>query len=139
MQDGLWYAKGLRFGCLRCGKCCLDEGPYTEVYVTRDDIASMAAFLGIYPHEFHHRFVKRSDGFTVLKSRGGACVMLQDKACKVYPVRPRQCRTWPFWAENLSRHVWYQEVRKRCPGVGQGRLYTPEEIERILLSGLPVS
>lgn len=139
MRDSLWYAKGLRFSCLQCGTCCLDQGPYTEVYVTREDIASMAAYLGIYPHEFHRNFVRRSDGFRALRSRAGACTMLQGTQCRVYPVRPRQCRTWPFWAENLSRHVWYREVRKRCPGVGQGRLYTPEEIERILLSGLPVS
>ena len=24
------------------------------------------------------------------------------RACTVYPVRPLQCRTWPFWPENLS-------------------------------------
>jgi len=139
MGEGIWYEKGLKFSCLQCGKCCWDEGPYTEVFVTGEDILQMAAHLNLYPQRFHGRYVKWSDGFTVLKSRGGACTLLQGKGCRVYPVRPRQCRTWPFWPENLKRHVWYREVRKRCPGVGQGRTYTPEEIERVILTGSPIS
>jgi Fe-S-cluster containining protein len=139
MEDGIWYERGLKFSCLRCGKCCWDEGPYTEVYVNREDVLQMAAHLDLYPHTFHSKYVRWSEGFPVLKSRDGACIMLQGKGCRVYPVRPRQCRTWPFWAENLKRHVWYREVRKRCPGVGQGRRYTPQEIERIILSGSAIS
>ncbi|MEW6440458.1 MAG: YkgJ family cysteine cluster protein [bacterium] len=139
MKNGIWYRNGLHFSCLRCGKCCWDEGPYTEVYIDRDDILKMAAYLNLYPDEFHRRYVTRSDEYAVLRSDRGACVMLRDASCGVYPVRPRQCRTWPFWPENLNRRTWYGEVRKRCPGAGQGRRYTPEEIEAIWLSGSPVS
>ena len=134
-----WYKNGLRFACQRCAACCWDEGEYTEVYVGRDDLREMADHLGLIPSEFHRRYVKKSEGFEVLRSRGGACVMLRDDRCRVYPVRPRQCRTWPFWAENLKRHVWYGEVRKRCPGVGRGRRFTVEEIEAIIRRGSPVS
>ena len=134
-----WYQNGLNFSCLQCGKCCWDEGEYTQVYVTSDDIAGMAAYLDIFPSQFYKKYVKQSDGFNVLRSRNGACIMLKGKECKVYLQRPQQCATWPFWPENLRRHVWYGEVKKRCPGVGQGRKYTKEEIERIFLSKDPVS
>ena len=36
------------------------------------------------------------------------CVFLKEdpergrKTCSIYPVRPLQCRTWPFWPENLA-------------------------------------
>ncbi len=139
MDHDVWYRNGLRFTCLRCGKCCRDEGEYTEVYLEREDIQEMAAFLDLYPHEFYAKYVKRSDGFDVLRSRRGACIMLRGTKCRVYPARPRQCRTWPFWPENLRRHVWYGEVRKRCPGVGTGRRYSVEEIERIMRSKGAVS
>jgi len=129
-----WYRNGLRFSCQRCGQCCYDEGEYTEVYVDDEDIARMADHLGIYPSQFRKRYVKKSEGFTVLRSRKGACIMLSQGRCRAHPNHPRQCRTWPFWPQNLSRHVWYGEVRKRCPGVGKGRRYTVEEIESILTS-----
>ncbi len=138
-MEKVWYPHGLKFTCLQCGKCCWDDGEYTEVYVTKEDIAEMAAHMNRFPHEFCKAYVKKSDGFDVLRSRRGACVMLKDNQCRVYPVRPRQCRTWPFWPQNLKRHVWYGEVKKRCPGVGTGRTYTVEEIERILLTREGVS
>ena len=134
-----WYRNGLRFSCQQCGQCCWDEGEYTEVYLTRDDILEIAAYLDLFPALFCQKYVKKSDGFDVLVSRRGACVMLREGRCRVYEARPRQCRTWPFWPENLRRHVWYGEVRKRCPGVGKGRKYEEEEIDSILESRGAVS
>jgi hypothetical protein len=32
----------------------------------------------------------------------------------------------------MTPQVWEKEVASYCPGVGKGRLYSPEEIERIL-------
>ena len=133
-----WYENGLNFSCLQCGKCCWDEGEYTEVYVSQEDIQKMAAFLNMFPNEFYEKYVTKSDCYNILKSRKGACIMLQDSMCVVYPARPQQCATWPFWPENVRRHVWYGEVKKRCPGVGRGRKYTLEEIESIFLTKTPV-
>jgi len=127
-----WYRNGLCFSCQRCGKCCYDEGEYTEVYVDDEDIERMADHMKIVPREFRKRYVKRSDGFTVLRSRGVACILLSRGRCRAYPDHPKQCRTWPFWPRNLSRHVWYGEVKKRCPGVGRGRRYSVSEIEQVL-------
>ena len=135
----IWYPNGLRFSCQQCGRCCRDDGEYTEVYVTREEVAEMAVFLNLYPHEAMKLYVKQSDGFETLTSRRGVCVMLVENRCRIYPVRPRQCRTWPFWPQNLSRRAWHGEVKPRCPGVGAGRRYSEEEIERILITGQGVS
>jgi hypothetical protein len=40
-----------------------------------------------------------------------------------------QCRTWPFWDENLKRPTWEGPVRERCPGVGHGALHSADEVE----------
>ena len=63
------------------------------------------------------------------------CIFLRQiergKKCMIYPVRPSQCRNWPFWPSNLaSGKAWNQATRK-CPGVNRGRLYSREEIDRI--------
>jgi hypothetical protein len=41
-----------------------------------------------------------------------------------------QCRTWPFWDENLtSRRAWDNARRRTpCPGMGTGPLIPIEKI-----------
>ena len=48
----------------------------------------------------------------------------------LYDARPMQCRTWPFWPENLtSRRVWEATKRRTpCPGMGQGPVVPIERI-----------
>jgi Fe-S-cluster containining protein len=57
------------------------------------------------------------------------CSFLDGKRCSVYEGRPSQCRTWPFWPENMNARTWNREIVPFCPGVGKGRLYTAEEIK----------
>jgi Fe-S-cluster containining protein len=53
------------------------------------------------------------------------------KRCIIYPVRPGQCRTWPFWSDNLTNPNAWNKAAQKCPGINQGRLYTCDEIEKI--------
>ena len=46
-------------------------------------------------------------------------------------MRPKQCATWPFWEENLRDEArWKGPVGECCPGIGQGPLFSAEEVER---------
>ena len=56
----------------------------------------------------------------------------REQGCTVYPVRPRQCRTWPFWESTVETPADWEETRQRCPGAGQGELICAEEISRRL-------
>ena len=62
----------------------------------------------------------------------GDCEFLTEDGCSVYPVRPAQCRTFPFWPDNLRSRLSWEEVADRCPGVGRGTLYTRDEIDDIV-------
>ena len=54
---------------------------------------------------------------------------LEDKKCGVYEARPQQCRTFPFWEENVrSRHNW-QRLREFCPGIDEGPVHTLIQIQ----------
>ncbi len=53
------------------------------------------------------------------------------KQCAIYPVRPSQCRSWPFWPENILSPEDWQNTAVKCPGINTGKLYTFEEIESI--------
>lgn len=126
-----WYKEGIRFQCLACGECCSDHGEYTYIYLVKTDIHAISAFMHITKKDFLNQFCIMDDGLIYLKMTGSACPFLVEKKCSLYPVRPLQCRTWPFWEENLIPGTWEKEVLPFCPGIGSGVLYSSGEIEQI--------
>lgn len=125
-----WYAKGIRFECTQCADCCHAHGEYDRVYLDRSEAESMAKLKSLSLEEFIDRHCFIEDGAVLLRFVEGKCGMLEGRRCGVYSARPAQCRTWPFWAENLSRRTWNSEIAPFCPGVGKGRVHTKTEIER---------
>ena len=129
--SGVWYADGLRFGCTRCRQCCTGEPGY--VWVTKAEMERIAGFLDIAFEEFSRRYCRRVFLSISLRERkNGDCVLLGSEGCSVYPVRPSQCRTFPFWKSNLGSRRRWEAAGRRCPGVDRGRLYSVEEIEQIM-------
>lgn len=127
-----WFETGLRFGCTACGRCCTNHGDYSRVYLREPEAAAIAHHLGLAPEAFLRSHCRREDGWLLLRSDGAACRFLDAAGrCSVYPVRPVQCRTWPFWQEALDPRVWDEEVRAICPGAGTGVLHAADEIEAI--------
>jgi len=133
MRREPWYAAGLKFECQGCGACCKTHGEYAYVYVTRRDVAAISEHLGISGQAFLETYCTvDEEGWTHLTMTPDDCPLLGDNnRCRAYPVRPKQCATWPFWTENLAPEAWHGPVRECCPGVGRGRRHTVEEIRRI--------
>jgi uncharacterized protein len=134
-----FYKDGIRFGCQGEGKCCVSRGNYGYVYLSFNDRRRLAVHFGLSTTEFTSKYTEKEDGFYQLKYKDKDCPFLKDHRCEVYAARPWQCRTWPFWPENMDSGVWEREVAAYCPGVGKGRLYTAEEIEDILKKKKDVS
>jgi len=130
MSSKPWYHKGLKFGCTQCGNCCRNHGEYSFVYLTPPEVTAIAGWLGVSRKEFLARYCTREDGAVTIRTDSPACPFLkEDNRCGIYPVRPKQCATWPFWRENLERAVWEDEVSACCPGIGKGEMHSAEEIE----------
>ncbi len=132
-KDPRWYRDGLRFDCTACGNCCRDHGEYTFVYVSDQDLTAMSAELGISPAAFDLEYCEHGDGWRYLKRSGNCCVFLDATGlCKVYEGRPKQCKTWPLWQDNLvSSKVWNGPVKKCCPGLNAGELTSADDADRI--------
>jgi Fe-S-cluster containining protein len=117
-----WYQQGLKFSCTGCGDCCTGAPGY--VWVTKAEIAALAAALSLPVEEFERQFV-RSVGMrkSLVEFDGGDCALFdgETRQCRVYDARPRQCRTWPFWASNLSSTAAWEATAERCPGCNRGR------------------
>ena len=128
----VWYQAGLRFECKGCGACCTGAPGY--VWVGPKEAQRIAEYLRISLTEFYVRFTRAVSGrISLIELANGDCVFLDPKTrlCRIYPVRPTQCQTWPFWTSNLVTREAWQEAANRCPGCNSGRLYTVQEIERL--------
>ena len=132
-----WYKDGLRFECQRCAGCCGGFPGY--VWLTEEEIGEAAEHLGISPDEFIEEYVRHiGDRYTLKEVGNWNCIMLGDarrcsggdSECRIYPVRPAQCRTFPFWDENLQRRDYWDAAAADCPGMNRGRLHSCEDIER---------
>ena len=112
-----WYKKGLRFSCTECGQCCTGAPGY--VWIQEDEIEKMADFLGIAKSEFIERYTRQvGERLSLLEfPRSFDCIFLRGKKCLLYVSRPKQCRTFPFWPENLESEEAWDKASKRCEGI----------------------
>lgn len=125
----VWYEDGLRFTCTRCGRCCRDREEPTFVFLEEDDIRRLAEFFGVSRGKVISRYCTWDEDGYVFKRSPGACIFYDaDVGCIVYPARPVQCRTWPFWPSNLREENW-EESSKFCPGCNTGKLHSRRDIE----------
>ena len=128
--DPKFYANGLRFECTGCGECCRARGGKPSwVYVTIDERRRLARHLKLSTSAFTRRYCGKANGFFHLRNPTADCLFLDGARCTVYAARPGQCRTYPFWRENMNAEVWNTQVKRDCPGVGRGRTWTKAEIE----------
>jgi Fe-S-cluster containining protein len=134
-----FYKEGIRFECQGEGKCCVTRGRHSYVYLSFNDRRRLAIHFGLTTTEFTGQYTEKEDGRYRLKYTDKDCPFLKNNRCGVYTARPWQCRTWPFWPENMNRAVWEREVAAYCPGVGKGKLYAAEEIEQIIAKKRDVS
>ena len=113
----LWYKDGLRFKCTGCGQCC--TGAPGHVWVTAEEIADMAAHVGLTLEDFVDRYVRQVGDRYSLKERSKtySCVFLKDNKCSIYMHRPQQCRTFPWWQQNIQSLEDWQEAAKMCEGI----------------------
>ncbi|WP_152051903.1 YkgJ family cysteine cluster protein [Tautonia marina] len=124
-----WYRDGLRFTCTQCGNCCTGAPGY--VWVSVEEIERLAERTGLSVEQFGQQYVRQvGRRYSLIERPNGDCIFWDRAAgCTVYEARPIQCRTWPFWTENLESPQDWDEVRRTCPGSGQGQWYSVEEIE----------
>jgi uncharacterized protein len=125
-----WYKDGLRFECTQCGHCCTGAPGY--VWVTVQDIYRIAEFLGMRERDFVRSYVRKvNQRLSLIELPGGNCIFY-DKGCKIYPVRPMQCKTFPFWKEIVAKPASWGRTATECPGINQGKMFSEEEIDSFL-------
>ncbi len=140
MQDDLInYKNGIRFECQGSGKCCVSRDSYGFVYLSNKDLKRFSRYFKISIKTFKKKYCQITDGFIHLTEKDelkGNCIFLKDKMCTVYKSRPSQCRTWPFWNDNMNTKIWNKDISVNCPGVGKGKLISQKKIKKLLKEDL---
>lgn len=129
-QQRPWYHEGLAFQCTGCGNCCTGGEGY--VWVSEDELQQIAEYLDKPIGEIrlmHSRPVGQR--VSLREFANGDCIYFdpQQRNCSIYPVRPIQCRTWPFWPAHLKSRQNWDELQQGCPGINKGDLVPLEVIE----------
>lgn len=116
-EEKPWYSEGLRFECTGCGQCCTGAPGY--IWVSDAEIEAMTAHLNLPLDKFKRRFLRKvGRRYSLVEyAKTYDCIFLKDNKCSIYPVRPTQCRTFPWWAENLSSPEAWADAATRCEGI----------------------
>lgn len=125
-----WRRDGLRFRCTQCGNCCTGSPGY--VWVCDEDVHAIADYLDKPIGEIRLLFTRPARGkVSLTEYPNGDCVFFDGntRRCSIYPVRPAQCREWPFWERNVASRADWEETQRTCPGAGTGDLYSLQQIQ----------
>ena len=118
-KDGFCYTFDSN-ACAACGgACCIGDSGY--IWVNRKEIESIAKYLDLSVEDFAYKYLIRVKNRYSLKEYykeelGYACIFFDPnkRLCSIYHVRPKQCRTYPFWEQYKNDP---KELLKECPGV----------------------
>jgi len=117
------FQKGIKFKCQGSSNCCVSHGKNGFVYLNNNDAKKIAKFMNEDITDFINKYCDRTDGYLHLKEiyKNGDCRFLKNKRCSIYRYRPTQCRSWPFWKENMNAKEWNNNIVNFCPGIGKGK------------------
>lgn len=131
--DAPWYRDGLAFKCTGCGKCCTGSPGY--VWVTEDEIIAISEYLNITIQEFSNKHLRKiGNRFSLREStQTYDCTFLHENKCSIYETRPKQCKTYPWWIQNLRSREDWEIARLTCEGINHpdAAIISQQEIEHL--------
>jgi Fe-S-cluster containining protein len=94
-------------------------------------------------YRYDGKFVRVDDSgkkiildFPVMKSKADTTCVFYDKGCKVYSIRPKACRLFPFRVEeettpqgDITLNI---SCNKSCPGMGKGEIADKKSLEKLV-------
>ena len=117
IRGEMWQSSGVAeerdFKCVRCGNCCRWRG---WVQITDGDITSIARFLGMEQRDFIEQYTRlhlTRERLALNELPDGRCIFLDgENVCRIQPVKPLQCRTFP--------ETWnFSDWREQCDGIAK--------------------
>lgn len=125
----------LQFRCTGCGDCCRQPG---FVFFSREEADRVARRLlgdeAVAETLLGELWLEEPDGHFAIEVEGATgCPFLADGRCSIHDIKPRQCKTYPFWSENLTSEKRWNAEKRYCEGIDPaGDDYGPFDIVALL-------
>ncbi len=121
-----------KFECVSgCSNCCQVNDGF--VFLSEDEAEKIAKYLETGIAELYKWFIKQIDNrLCLVDGESEHCIFIEDNRCLIYPVRPQQCRDYPFWPEIISSPERWDREKIICPGIGAGKEYRKEDINNTI-------
>lgn len=106
------------------------------MYFDLATLRSMAGHLNQEVGDFKTRFGVQWDpeasSYVIEVTDGSGCPLLDGDACTVHPVKPVQCRSFPFWPEVVESLETWKAASAGCPGIDhpEGTWFSWAEVKR---------
>lgn len=114
MNASEFEARLARFQCQRCNQCCTKPG---FVYLEKEEPKKIADYLGVDEFSFvneHCEVVERTH-IVLKKNADESCIFLDEKGCKIHPVKPRQCLDFPIKWRTPNSFNYCEGLKKIFP------------------------
>jgi Fe-S-cluster containining protein len=101
------------FACQRCGSCCRVPG---YVALEPGEAETIAAFLNLDIYAFTEQYAiitGNRHNLSLIERPDGGCIFIQDdNTCRIQPVKPAQCKGFPFQWKT-------KQLKEICPALGK--------------------
>ena len=128
----LLVPRNVRFECQRCARCCGDTSHRgRNLLLTKSEVEEISERTGLNPLSFATPISNKGIYQYRMKKRGGKCIFLDGKACRIYDIRPLVCRFYPFSVcKKDEKYVF--NFAEDCPGIGLGDVVAEDVFEELV-------
>lgn len=118
----------LNFNCQGCGGCCSGESGF--VFLSEEEVLNICNYLKVEKSFFLKNYThwikfKKAKRLSLKEEKNFDCIFLKENRCEIYPVRPLQCKSYPFWERVISSQKTWEQEKNYCPGIGKGERFIP--------------
>jgi Fe-S-cluster containining protein len=126
-----------RFSCTQCSHCCRYDSGY--VFLSQADLSTLVHFTQMSEEQFLEQYCRvvaynNEQRLSLIETKKFDCIFWKEElqGCSVYPARPLQCQTYPFWSGIIATQASWNAEAQNCLGMNQGAVYSADEVQRFL-------
>lgn len=114
-----------KIDCLKCGNCCKT----TYTVFPEEDIEKISTHLNISISDFKDRYVELDENGDWVSNSLPCPFLAENNECKIYEVRPRDCREFPHTHKSgfASRSYMHSSNTVVCPAA----YYIVKELQKV--------